>query len=190
MTEVKSTPDPVRKNWWHWDPCPVHGNAYPTSCYGHSIEYDNKKVRKVEMRDKSGKVLKPGDFIVYGHALGRCAGLQYGVLLGIHQKKGYGGKPELDRNGDPVVHATVQGIDSDWADNGWEKDKIRKLKKGTLQFGTRILKVGPDQIDPRVYDFLVEIRATELPSWPKDESEYLEELKEINKRTRRGARYT
>jgi hypothetical protein len=35
------------------------------------------------MRDKSGRELEPGDFIVYGHALGRCAGLRYGVVLEV-----------------------------------------------------------------------------------------------------------
>lgn len=33
------------------------------------------------MKDKCGSDLEVGDYIVYGHALGRCAGLRYGLVL-------------------------------------------------------------------------------------------------------------
>ena len=41
--------------------------------------------------DKTGTEIKEGDFIVYGHALGRCAGLRIGKVLAIkhHADKAY-----------------------------------------------------------------------------------------------------
>ena len=39
--------------------------------------------KKPIFKDKCGKVLTSGDFIVYGHALGRCAGLRYGKVIDV-----------------------------------------------------------------------------------------------------------
>ena len=77
---------------------------------------------KIETRfpDKAGCDLKPGDFIVYGHALGRCAGLQYGVVLEIlpPNRKGWTGSKS------PRIR--VQGIDLDdnWVwERQWDEEK-------------------------------------------------------------------
>ncbi len=94
------------------------------------------------MKDKAGRELKTGDFIVYGHALGRCAGLQYGIILVEDNGKG---------------HITVRGVDTDW-----EHHAPRLLKKSTLLFGERILRVNSNQIPPRIQDILSQAYADEF----------------------------
>lgn len=91
--------------------------------------------------DKAGNEINVGDYIVYGHALGRCAGLRYGKVLEIKASKGYydEGKPVL----------SVQGVDDDW--------KHRKpelcARKGTLGFpNERVLVIKEDQLPQYVKD--------------------------------------
>lgn len=99
------------------------------------------------MKDKSGRDINPGQWIIYGHALGRCAGLQYGVVLDVKPSKGYHSKGK--------DCCTVQGVDSDW---GHRKPSL--LRKGTLYFGERILCVYPTQVPEAVRDLLIKVGAT------------------------------
>lgn len=80
--------------------------------------------------DKAGQEIHVGDYIVYGHALGRCAGLRFGRVVWITEK-------EPNHRNEPKHHFTVRGIDDDWG------GKIAKLndRKGTLQFAERILVI-------------------------------------------------
>ena len=87
--------------------------------------------------DKTGKQLFPGDYIVYGHALGRCAGLRYGVVLDIV-------KSENDDYGRPGCKLHVQGVDDDWG------ERCKPVKPGYLQFPKRVLKVALGQIPENV----------------------------------------
>lgn len=99
------------------------------------------------MKDKAGIELRPGQWIIYGHALGRCAGLQYGVVLSVKPAKGYYHK------GKDCI--TVQGVDSDW-----EGHKPRLLKKGTLFFSERILAVFSIQVPDEVRQLLGTVKIT------------------------------
>lgn len=95
------------------------------------------------MKDKSGRELQVGDIIVYGHALGTCASLQYGIIKEIKSPKNiYNASRE---------HARVRGTDQDW-------HKLAKLrnKDGTLQYGERILKVWAEQVPSEVLALLLE----------------------------------
>ncbi len=85
------------------------------------------------MEDKSGKQIKPGDFIVYGHAMGRCAGLRYGIVKEIKQGKDiWSGKGK--------EHCRVRGADDDNFSGPRRKHKLAE-RDGTLMYGDRILVI-------------------------------------------------
>jgi hypothetical protein len=104
-----------------------------------------------EYYDKAGQRVHIGDVIVYGHALGRCAALQYGMVTKFKESKNkWTDKPE--------VHLIVRGIsyhDNDMDNVGNRNSTYRQvpkfLKLGTLQFPSRLLKVNVDQIPLDVY---------------------------------------
>jgi hypothetical protein len=109
--------------------------------------------------DKTGRPLKEGDFIIYGHALGRCAGLQYAKVLAITiGKRGY-----LE---EPVIKLRVQGVDLDdnfdFEDKEWTRERkkspgyerVHLLKPSTLAFPSRVLRVTKDQIPVDVFKLL------------------------------------
>ncbi len=90
------------------------------------------------MLDKSGRLIKPGDFIVYGHAMGRCAGLRYGIVKEIKQGKDiWSGKGK--------EHCRVRGADDD---NFSGERRTHKLSErdGTLMYGERILVLEGHQL--------------------------------------------
>jgi hypothetical protein len=95
-----------------------------------------------EFKDKVGNELQPGDLIIYGHALGRCAGLRYGKVL--YAKESKSAWSDKTKN-----NLRVQGVDDDWSHM-----KPELAKPGTLQFSTRILKVRRDQIPANVLALL------------------------------------
>ena len=107
--------------------------------------------------DKVGRPLKPGDLIIYGHALGRCASLQYGKVLGVLP-----GKPG---------HASklkVQGVrlNDNWNhQSGRTSRDAYALRASTLQYPSRVLKVTKSQIPPQVLKVLkkIEIPTEQLP---------------------------
>lgn len=86
-------------------------------------------------KDRAGREVKVGDFIIYGHALGRCASLQFGRVLSItsEEVKPYPGsrEPRTDWK------IGVRGVD----ENAWTKDgrKPRLMRAGTLQYPDRII---------------------------------------------------
>ena len=120
------------------------------------------------MIDKSGREILPGDLVVYGHALGRCAGLQYAKVLKIHPYK------ETWR-GDGQEKIRVQGVNVNDNDLGvtlsakqlehqkyllehYPAGKWRGapslIKPSTLSFSSRILKITRDQVPPDVLALL------------------------------------
>jgi hypothetical protein len=93
------------------------------------------------MKDKAGINLKSGDLIIYGHALGRCAGLQYGKILEIVHTKTWNDKP--------IEKVRVQGVDTDW-----DFEKPRLLRPSCLQFSERILKITQNQMPKEIRELL------------------------------------
>lgn len=81
--------------------------------------------------DKLGRRFEAGDFIAYGHALGRCAGLRIGKVLEIKRVGGRGYGYAVPA---PSWRITVVGVDDDW--NGRELELCRK---GTLLYPNRCL---------------------------------------------------
>jgi hypothetical protein len=94
-----------------------------------------------EFKDKAGVPLKAGDIIVYGHALGRCAGLQYGRVLEVRVVVSR-------RRDEEKIKLRVQGVDSD------RGDEPRLLKPGFLEFPERILKVREEQVPEGIWRLL------------------------------------
>lgn len=86
------------------------------------------------MKDKLEQEIKVGDWIAYGHALGRCAGIRIGWVLAIKE------------NG----NLTVQGINDDWSRLGVKLCD----RKGTLQFPEeRVIVLPVDSVPPRFRAF-------------------------------------
>ena len=75
--------------------------------------------------DKAGQTVKVGDFIVYGHALGRCAALKFGKVLKIETVK-------CDRRDEWRIN--VRGIDDDHYSGELKVSRI-----GTLMFPERTI---------------------------------------------------
>ncbi len=87
------------------------------------------------MKDKLGNSINIGSYIVYGHNLGRCAGLRIGRILDIKGKL-----EKYSSTGELKFHFTVIGIDDDYFNPNSNSNKITLLsKKSTLQFNDRII---------------------------------------------------
>lgn len=99
----------------------------------------------LEFKDKSGRLIREGDYIIYGHALGRCAGLRYGKVIGLKTREieHYGRENEIK------VKIQVQGVDDDW-----NHREASLCKKSYLEFSERILKIDEDQIPKKYLELL------------------------------------
>lgn len=108
------------------------------------------------MKDKSGKDIKPGDIIVYGKALGRCAGMQYGKVLYITLSDN---KYHYIGSGHPrkVEKVRFVGID-----DGWYEGKSLQ-KPSTLEFSERILVVSRKQVNAQALKLLDGIKLADYP---------------------------
>lgn len=101
--------------------------------------------------DKLGQELKPGRWIVYGHNLGRCAGLRIGCIIAA--VKGEGSERCPWNRQDRI---TVWSIDDDHIEyhkfnpnDEWAKPKPLG-KKSTLLFSSRCLVI-PTELVPENY---------------------------------------
>jgi hypothetical protein len=87
--------------------------------------------------DKTNREIHVGDFIVYGHALGRCAGLRIGKVLKIKEKESCWGDKILKG-----FSITVIGIDDDWADSPYMHSEPKLCSHvGHLLYPNRIIVV-------------------------------------------------
>ena len=102
-------------------------------------------------KDKTGTPLQPGDLIIYGHALGRCAALQYAKVLGIQWSK--------DTWGVPTPKVRVQGVDLDDNFNPNVPPKLQRIS--VLSFGPRTLKIPRESVEARTLALLDTVMITE-----------------------------
>jgi hypothetical protein len=107
--------------------------------------------------DKAGREVLPGDYIIYGHALGRCAGLQYGRVVAVIPPAG-------DQYRGVCAKIRVRGVDANdnWLGysgygSGWRAGELELLKPGTLSFPSRVLKVEPHQIPEAIWKLLDQV---------------------------------
>ena len=102
------------------------------------------------MVDKLGQEIKPGAWIIYGHALGRCAGLRVGKVLKIALG------PETDMPWNRRDRISVWGFDDDHIDyfrhnpgDKWAEPKPLS-KPSTVLFSSRCVVV-PESFVPWYY---------------------------------------
>lgn len=102
------------------------------------------------MKDKAGNVIEPGCYIIYGHNLGRCAGLRYGKVLEVVPEPPYDPTiPSWDDNR-PKAGVVVIGIDDDWDHRSAEL----LSKKSKLWFNDRMLVLADWQVPERYKELL------------------------------------
>lgn len=119
----------------------------------------------MKIYDKIGQVIKIGDTIAYGHALGRCAALQLGRVLDIkvtYEKtqrragKNEAGVWQWEDWMEPQFRITVRGAHIEQCDakagiEGYQEDgTVKILRKGTLQFPDRTIVIDPDKVPKNV----------------------------------------
>lgn len=86
--------------------------------------------------DKAGNELRPGDFIVYGHSVGRSSALRFGRIVSVNEKKarwdGYVG-----------TTLTVWGVNDDYFDetSSFNRGATLLSKASTLQYTRRTLRI-------------------------------------------------
>lgn len=95
--------------------------------------------------DKSGRDVKTGDIIVYGHALGRCAGLRYGKVLGFRPNESHASFEEAC-----AVKLQVIGVNDDWSH--LESELLERVSY--VQFPERVLILERTQVPDRVLRLL------------------------------------
>jgi hypothetical protein len=102
-----------------------------------------------ELKDKLGRVIEVGDYIVYAHALDRSAALQFGTVLRV--KVGDGRINQQRPDGSAI---TVIGCN----EYGWSPEKtgrwVLNRSTGTLMFPNRTIVIDGDQLPDNVRELL------------------------------------
>lgn len=113
--------------------------------------------------DKIGQKIEIGSIIVYGHALGRCAALQLGKILAIKvmpkkSQRWTGKRDPITNQGiyedydDADYRITVQGVGMN--DNWHPDDSPELLRKGTLQFPSRMIVLNREVVPQKIRELL------------------------------------
>ncbi len=106
--------------------------------------------------DKSGAPLMPGDYIVYGYNLGRCASLRYGKVLGMKETKNpaqyeRATKTKLKIRGCDFYKGQEAFVSQNGSEYKAYEPKANLLYSASwLEFGDRVLCIHPDQMPPEV----------------------------------------
>ena len=107
-------------------------------------------VALVICRDKLGQELEVGAFIVYGHALGRCAGLKIGRVLtianGPSERSWWANEHEP---APPSWRIRVAGLDDHWGE-----PLAERITRGTCQFPDRMCVVPRESLAPAIVALL------------------------------------
>jgi len=97
--------------------------------------------------DKCGQPITVGAYIIYGHALGRCAGLRIGKVLALKKRR-------ENYTGDPGVSITVMGVNDDY----WVREIGLCNKKGTLMYPNRVVVVPKSMIPETHRELLKDVK--------------------------------
>ena len=108
-----------------------------------------------EFKDKSGRVIRAGDIIVYAVSYGRSPGLSYGKVLDIVKSKSEWTKAK--------VKVKVHGVDRSYS-GSWHAN----TKPGFLEYSDRMLVV--DSLNQVPADALKKLDAIELPEAEPDDT--------------------
>jgi hypothetical protein len=104
-------------------------------------------------KDKAGHEVQRGDIVVYAKALGRSAGLQYGVALFTD-----GGGPDFTDG----MRLSVVGLNDQWSHRG-----IDVQKPGLLYYSDRVLKVPRELVAKEILDIIDGLDLSSYPTGPK-----------------------
>ncbi len=105
----------------------------------------------MEFKDKAGSVVQPGDIIVHGHALGRCAGLRYAKVLALvphPEDKLFPGS--LNKVGDRDCKIRIIAVNAEWSHRPPEIAD----KPVVIGFGDRVMKLHQDQVPEKILGLL------------------------------------
>jgi hypothetical protein len=103
-----------------------------------------------QVLDKIGNPIYVGSFIIYGHNIGRCAGLKIGKVLEIKMQRHHLWTADIDD--DITPHLRVMSVDDDWKH---EEPHLMKAK-GTLSYPDSRVVVIPAEMVPESYRKLLE----------------------------------
>lgn len=106
----------------------------------------------MNLTDKIGYPIVVGDWIAYGHALGRCAGLRIGKVLKITERKAAWTRER-------TWSITVIGVNDDWS----FKDPGVCSRVGTLMFPNRTIVLKPEQVPARYVELINEWETRRVP---------------------------
>jgi hypothetical protein len=101
--------------------------------------------------DKTNKEIHVNDYIVYGHALGRCAGLRIGKVLKIKEKESRWGQETIKS-----FSITVIGVDDDWVNYSPYTNSEPKLCShvGHLLYPNRIIVLDKSNVPEKYIELL------------------------------------
>lgn len=102
------------------------------------------------MIDKIGQEIKIGSIIVYGHALGRCAGLRIGKVLSLKEEDNKDYLGNINKYQPKIYRIGVIGVDDDW-----DHREISLARRGCLQFPNRIIVLDEKKV-PEKYKMLLD----------------------------------
>jgi hypothetical protein len=102
-----------------------------------------------KMYDKLGQEIKVGSIIVYGHALGRCAGLRIGKVLKVKVEKGV---RDVWNRIEDKNRITIHGVDDDHSYLDHEPKLLDK--KSTLLSPERTIVLDEKIISPKIKKLL------------------------------------
>lgn len=93
-----------------------------------------------------GQEIKPGDYIAYGQALGRCAAMNIGRVIeaGLKPLKRFEDDDKVE------FRCKITALDYDWFHDTYTRSKTAR----TLQFAERIVVLHPDTVPASIKDVL------------------------------------
>lgn len=102
-------------------------------------------------RDKIGQEITVGSFVVYGHALGRSAGLKIGRVLDIKSGPTDAGYWRNEHEPPPPSwRIRMVGLDDHWCYGAMPK----RLTRGTCQFPDRMCVISADALARPIFEAL------------------------------------
>lgn len=112
--------------------------------------------------DKLGQEIKAGDYIAYGHALGRCAGLRIGRVVAPPKRV-----PHKWRDDEETFRITIWGVDQESIVEDW---RGLLSKKSTLMFPDRLIVLDPEKVPQNIKNLYKDIPISGEPK-PKREDD-------------------
>lgn len=98
----------------------------------------------MDFKDKVGTVLKPGDFIIYGHSICQSCGIQYGMVLEVFTSSAYDGLTVL----------RIIGVDDGSYQDRIHHEPTLLSRPSVIKYSERTLKVTKKQVPKAILTLL------------------------------------